>query len=462
MTRNGARTPSRTPSRGRQLQRTPGGSKRSRSISRRVATAVGNAIYPGAGTAAGLAYDAGKYMSSKFTSKAPRNRSKTTGRFKFNSAQAKYHTTGSIGGKFSKVQEKNKFAKYANKGVYHVAECNGTVSDPDCVYLSHVAVDSYSMMIQLTNALMRKLFEKSGVNITNVDEPLPHLSFADASGYTIELTQIDENTGIESLTATYLTVAGSTIASISNLFFDRFIFFSSGSGTTSGALGNRLRLFRLILYTQDVNTTYQRIFKCAINLEDEIICLKGVSKMKLQNRTLAADGSTSREDVSNNPLVGRRYEFKTYPKGRDKALYLMNTVLANEGVNLVRASQFSGGTYKEPPLPNHFSNCKGSSLIQLEPGEIKYATVKYEKNMGFLTFLTKVHILLDNVTPARLHDAPFPSQMFALEDMINVNPTSNISIAYEINKELGIYFKTNKKAKAVTTFQQATVSNNPP
>jgi len=459
----GSRTPSRNPSRGRQLQRTPGGSTRKRSSSsyRSIATAVGNSIYPGAGTAAGLAYDVAKYAHSKVRSKTLPPRLRTSkGRFAGGS-KTRYSTTGSIGGKFGKIQEKLKFTKHSNKGLYHVAECNGTVSDPDCVYLSHCAVDSYSVFIQATNALMRKLFEKAGLVITNIDELLVHKSIGNGSDWQVQLTQIDENTGVETVSTSYITGVTDTIAIISNVFFPVFQAFSSGGGTTSGALGNRLRLCRLLLYTQDYNTTYSPTFKCGLNLEDEIICVKGISKMKIQNRTLAADGSASREDVSNNPLIGRTYQFKTYPKGRDKRLYLLNTILANEGVNLVRAAQIPGGSYKEPPLPNHFSNCVRSSLVQLEPGQIKYSSVKYEKNMHFLMFLTKVHMLLDNAGPTRFHDAPFPSQMFALEDMINVNPLQNISVAYEINKELGIYFKTNKKAKAVTSFQQATVSNNP-
>lgn len=55
----------------------------------------------------------------------------------------------------------------------------------------------------------------------------------------------------------------------------------------------------------------------------------------------------------------------------------------------------------------------------------------------------------------------FPVEMYALEDMINVNAANNINIAYEANKTLGVYFKTRKKVQAVTTYETNTYNNMP-
>jgi len=450
----------------RHARRTPGSATRTRpyptpssigstrrKLFGRAAVALGNKLYPGLGTAGKLVYSASKYMK-------PGTRKRNGLKVRKSSKMGVYHTKGSFGGKFNTKKEKNQFVTHSNKGTYHVAEVHGTVSDPDCVYLSHCAIDSYAVIIHATSALMRKLFEKAGVNVTNVEDILGHVSIADGANWKIELTQIDELTGVESVRVSHITIAASTLATVTNAFFPAFQDFSAGQGVVSGGLGNRLRLYRLILYTQDFNTTYSPTFFTSLNLEDEVICVLGKSAIKLQNRTLAADGSSSKEDISNNPLMGRMYEFPNYPKGRDRLLYGLNSILANEGINLVRSAQIPSLSYKEPPLPNHFANCKKSSLIKLEPGEIKYATVSYEKHMHLLTFLSKIKMQMTDGT-ARFLEAPFPCQLFSLEDMINVNTTQNISIAYEVNKELGIYFKTQKSRRAVTTFQQASISNNP-
>jgi len=51
--------------------------------------------------------------------------------------------------------------------------------------------------------------------------------------------------------------------------------------------------------------------------------------------------------------------------------------------------------------------------------------------------------------------------LFALEDVINVNGAQNISIAYEINRQEGVYLSTTKNHQAQGRFFQMTQSSNP-
>lgn len=419
------------------------------------ATRAADYIVPGAGTALRAGYGLYKYIKGRKSTKQPVRGMR----------RRAYHTTGSYKGKFKKGSSKEtKEQNYANKGILHTSEVSGTISDPDCVYITHTAVDGYKLVEVAVQALFRKLFQKQGYVITNVDEPLGHISITDAKDWQIELIQQDQLTGTESVLATYVTVAGSTIRSIANEFITYFMQFSSGATTVPGvgASANDKRLRKLILYGQDFNVTRQPVFECQIELDDEVMCVYGYSKIKIQNRTLAPDGGDQANDVSNNPLIGRSYGFKGIPKLRDRNVWPLNSIPINSGIQLIRSAVLTGNTgFKEPPNPSVFSNCQKSAKLKLEPGDIKSSTISFQKNQNFLEMLQKIRLQYGATAAFNSYYSIFPSEMFAFEDMINVNSTQNLSCAYESNQVIGVYFKTKKKAKGVITFAQATVNSEP-
>ena len=263
----------------------------------------------------------------------------------------------------------------------------------------------------------------------------------------------------------YTTIAGSTIRSVANQFYADFLKYSAGYsyGAGSGDAGNDIRLYNFNLYSQDYNTTYSPVFECSIHLDDEILHLSGSSALKIQNRTLVADADagTDEDNVTNNPLIGRSYMFKGMPKTRSKSAWPLNAVPINSGVQLVRAATMSTNTaMKEPPNPSIFSNCVKSGTLRLEPGAIKMSYIRYKKSMHFLEFLQKMNVQY-GVTVFHAYHSIFPSEVFALEDIINVNGSQNISCAYEANQVIGMFLRTRKKALAVLDYTTSTVSNNP-
>ena len=104
--------------------------------------------------------------------------------------------------------------------------------------------------------------------------------------------------------------------------------------------------FRIILYRQDFNTTRGLVFEAEIRFDEEIMCVVGASELKVQNRTLAANNSTDAEDVNNNPLVGKIYEFSGMPKLRDKTAFPLATIPVDRGVQLVRAASITNTAYR--------------------------------------------------------------------------------------------------------------------
>ena len=220
------------------------------------------------------------------------------------------------------------------------------------------------------------------------------------------------------------------------------------------------------MYIRDESVSQYWRFQGELNLKNEVVHMFSVSEMKIQNRSLAASGSESTEAVSNNPLVGRLYDFKGgVPRSRTMDCAPLEYIGVS-GVVLARAAQFDanlgGVTYKEPPLPKLFSNCVGASMIRLDPGSVKQDKMVVKYNKPLLTFLKKMGDPISYATNNNYKWLIGKCRLFALEDVINVNATAKIEIAYEVNREYGCFLTTMKPAHAQGDYQQITVNNETP
>nr|WAQ80620.1 MAG: putative capsid protein [Cressdnaviricota sp.] len=419
----------------------------------KVASYAGKAVpYVGAAMSA---YEAGKMLYGAFKKKPRR---------------VGAGVTGSYRGSFKKTSKKSKGLQYANKGVQETHEVHGTVEDPNCVYITHVGVDAFRLIQQVGQAILRKLFEKGGNTIVNIDDPLPTISINSSQNQLIEMTTINGKTGVETVLASHRCAVGDSLRIVAGIFNDEWLNYSSGfNNIGNGAAGvDTTHPHRFILYHQDFNTTIGDVMRCELFFADEIMCVQGTSEMKIQNRTNSASGTTSTDDVSANPVIGRRYTFSSIPKLRDKRGFKLASVPVANGVQLVRAAEILSSStnaavnlYSEPPVPNLFSNCTASSKLYIGPGAIKSGKVYYRKSMNFLKFLETIRLQYGTAPEFYCYTTIFPCEMYAVEDLINVNPTQNIRLAYECNKTLGVYFKTRKRTRPLTSFIQQTFNNIP-
>jgi len=364
--------------------------------------------------------------------------------------------SGYNAGKFKKPKRvKSKDSVYGNKGIYQTYEIHGRVNDPDCVYISHQSVDGYEVIDTAIQALMRKLFEKAGFRIASLTDLLTSTAITTSVSWRIQLTRLNAKTGAESVQVQYDTVAADTITSVALQFLPAFLEYAAGfTNTGAGNAGiDTQNPHRIILFRQDVNVTTGYVFETEIRLQEEILCVMGSSELKVQNRSLSSTGSADAEDVNNNPLVGRLYEFNSMPKIRNKGAFPLMSIPVDKGVQLVRGASFPDPAWKEPPVPSVFSNVKKHSKVSLPPGGIKTTKISYKKHMNFLTFLQKIRLQYGTGVEFLATYSIFPLQIIALEDMINVNAVEKINVAYEANKTLGVYFKTMSKRTAVTEFK---------
>jgi len=243
---------------------------------------------------------------------------------------------------------------------------------------------------------------------------------------------------------------------------------------------------KLILSQRDnVQTSLlnpQYNFVCELDYENENITMKVVSELKVQNRTLGASGGTTTDDVANNPLQGKLYQFNhAIPRYRNSDVGIGGYQLARNfdttGAITVRAAELyestklptgvsSNFTWNEPPNYQIFSNVKKHGKVLLQPAEIK-------KDVLVFTMTRQCHVFFEDLnwkpTQASFNNnantqtsrSRGKCSLIALEDVINVNSLQLIKIAYEINRTEAMYMSTKKDSPSQGNFTALGQSSNP-
>lgn len=410
---------------------------------------VAGTVFRVAKTAKGM-YDKWKTTRAKGTAKGYRS-----------------YNAGVFAGRFRKPNKKGMQSwktKYAANGFVNTTEVTGKINDPNCCYLIHTATPPPDTIKIIVESLLRKLIRKSiKFNVTNLRQEIPGESFFNTSDR-FEFRLIRAYTdGTTNVLANRVTVDNDSVYTIAQYFIPFFRSFAQGD--SPGDSNNSYELERMQLYIKDTSVVNHATFIGEINLKNETVHLYSMSEMKIQNRSLSATGSADAENVTNNPLVGYHYQFSGgVPRSKTMDCQELQYI-GLSGVTLARAGQWAAGpggevTFREPPLPRLFSNCRKASKVRLDPGSIKedrlvhtvhYNLIKYLKKVGYATGFAG--------NASRIMWVPGKCHMFAFEDVINVNEANLIEIAYEVNRQMGCYLTTNRAPLAGGDFQQETLNN---
>jgi len=356
----------------------------------------------------------------------------------------------------------------SKKRVYssHICEeVSGVISDKDCVYITHVACDTYQLIEEIVKVCIRKLFERAGMVLRDNREIISGENLADGSGFRIELISenLDSSDSVRSVMVGYDTADGTTIAIAANAFFSAFLSISSTlqtlPGAGSDANGNVLSKF-ILWETTAVPT---KRLAAELDLKNIEIDLFSKSELKFQNRSRSGDGTEQIDNVNNNPLVGYMYNFRGIPKTRMHGPGALQSIPSNRGVQLVRASQLNANNsanFKEPPRSGDFINCTGKKKIYLNPGQVKSTTIYTQKSMGLYKLLKALKYHAGEVADAyQSFYSIFPTQMIALEDVINVDLTEKIEVAYEVDRKLSVGCRVKRTHMNIRNFFQETFDN---
>lgn len=383
----------------------------------------------------------------------------TSGKYKNMSSRKSNTVTATSYKRFKKASRKgiNVMKQYHTKGYVDTVEINGTINDPDCVYIGHVAQANVQTMDTMVRALIRKLFMKcvkyEGISS---NEEIPGNWWDDTGDvYRILLLQKDQDTNVISIAHSEEPPGNSTIKSVANAFAPEFRKYANGFTVFTNSY--KTVPFKLQLYKRDTTAVFHAwSFVGELNLQDLVVHVNCKSTIKIQNRTESATGSADAEDVNNNPLIGRRYITRGLPKTRDE-VGVFGQVSTN-GVKLLRAGQLPGTSkLQEPPAPGYFVNVSATTGIKIMPGGIKYGTVTFMKNASFLSFLKMMRY--DQTDNSLITYNIGPVDIYALEDAINVNGEEKIQVAYEVNRVTGLFFTEKRKAYSIGDFQAISQNN---
>lgn len=389
--------------------------------------------------------------------------------------RATKYTRGRYAGKVKGKKLRTKIQDICQRtGFLHTVEVNGIVADPDICYITH---STYSGMRPtheiLMHALLRKVFAKAGCNITGVNEKIrgynAGINGGDSDGWKICLVWTDILTGVKQwvqyetgLNETLYTITGSVqngLAPNASNIMNALVEFSVEFG------GAKDRIFEsLELYDKDGNAGNFWRIASTINLKLENIHCYSQSSIKFQNRTKSG-GTNETDNVNNNPLVGRIYEFTSgVPRPKVENTYLLERITDGFGVELIRGAEFAANVQglKEVPRASFFANCNKSISLKLQPGDIKKNSIRHSFKMLFNDFLLNYALLFNNNGVGKTAKATGKCAMLALEDMINIDAGDLVTLAYEVNRIVGIYTSSGKAPSSIGHLYQLNRSNLPP
>jgi len=380
---------------------------------------------------------------------------------------------------------------YNLKGLTSVTEVSGVVNDSDCVYVGHTCVALSAMLDTILSALLKTLLVKAGLQVDSVSMNLdslvvtgveagPNTLTAYGFRFTLLCTQGDTDVittfvydtqignTIKSIVGDISTGSAGSWATLRNVFVDY---------CTGGDLNNvRVRKpVKLLFSVYDVGTSpVQYKMVSELNLQNLILHLRVKSELKIQNRTVADNtADTDAFDVANNPIVGWNYHFNTgSPRFKGNGPFLLEYMGSYTGVITQASADFEDSqnqyniNFKEPPIPNVFRNIEKAGKVRLDPGMIKSDHLFFERKVSLFKFLEqfgwqRTAALLDSgVTQPNSIKAMGKCALYALEDIINVSPASNlVTIAYEVNRTTSVYFSTRSNAPSHASFFQIAQNN---
>jgi hypothetical protein len=150
------------------------------------------------------------------------------------------------------------------------------------------------------------------------------------------------------------------------------------------------------------------------------------------------------EDISNNPLIGRKYYGKHagfIPKYRDSAEATYTGYYCNpqSGIILAKASESLIDETKKPPPANFFSNAKSTRKCVLEPGIIRKDTIASRKKCNLNEFMSLFRVQIDRgfVANTEIDTRLGVCSMFGLEKALNSRASeADISVAWELNQKI--------------------------
>lgn len=324
-------------------------------------------------------------------------------------------------------------------------EKGGSITDPYCAYVGHGTCPQVILRRLMLGCILKVIIRRLGMSFSNTNQPLTFLTTSDqiiirfrinqesASEQTITYTLASNQPTFQALldgvvNAWVTAVQAATFTSSEDWLLVEALFSPAGTGDLTAV---------------------------RIPLENAKITFSARSELKVQNRSVPAEGDDTSDEVDRIPLKGFMYQFNGNGTNfKRTALAAIGEISfepigeKQDGVFTYAANAAGGAdTLKEPPMPYNFVRCKKYNNVRCEPGEIKTSVVSYKTTM-YLSTLLKM-IVGTNEAAANSAIAVLQSRgmfnLIAMEKLIETSNTAStqlINLAWEVDYKIFGYLQT--------------------
>ena len=306
-----------------------------------------------------------------------------------------YKTRGFVG-KFRSRRKTQGPSSYRAFGSLKKSEFGGVVSslaggsDRRVQYVGHSTFNRDEISASVARAVIRKLAMMAKLQFQSWSDVLG----SGRGGYKIRLRYYES---LQSTVAMAVTTVPYGSLSTWQQVADGFENLMFGMATTNADIPEAVEIQLMRENPLGPGDPLDDRALATLNAKDLKLHLYVSSAMRIQNRTLASnevddDMADNRNDIENNPLIGRRYMY------RGNATYEMSDKTARQPdhltagvidgfIEFVPESASELQRWHKPPSGSYLYNCFKSSKISLKPGEIKNSYISTEKVMKFQQFI---------------------------------------------------------------------------
>lgn len=342
------------------------------------------------------------------------------------------HETGYVGS-FGKVKkQKRRFAeKFDKYGAVKKYEKSFIQTSSEAAYVGHGYPTNEGVRMVIY-AVLRSLLTKAGIEVDSWESN----NFLQDHRFTFYHT-INDNDGV-SVDFLDITAGTNTFNWVGGQLYDKLVNLITSDTSTYH--------FQSITLSRMIGTDYVQL--ASLNLNNYFIDIDYYSILKVKNISLASDGSITVQDsqLANNiaaqPLVGRLYKTDKWCNGfrLEKAVGKTGEshIFADSGTGIISQDSVglsgSNNTYNKPP-PGYALGTKMSSVVRLNPGELKVDVLKWRAKMKFNTFIMKNIWSANSYFENKLRDFG-AAKVIGMEREVEIGPrgeaTGTVRLAAEV------------------------------
>jgi len=310
-------------------------------------------------------------------------------------------------------------AQITRYGTYKTVENGDVLTSTHVRYIGHTTHPADQIWNQISKALVKRIAISVGMEVNDFEKTIVASAIGDQ-------WQIRYRTSWDATaTLSSHTFISTAVYSLGDVAFDFVTWLIANWNNQYNIDGMTF-----------IPTTGSKYPLKIINLKQALVHVDIKSTLKIQNRTVNAEGDDS-NDVDNAPLYGRGY----YGNGNGTQ-YNDNTVgtvpfVGDKDTGVISKDAGASVSLREPPFANMFVSCKQQGKIHLDPGQIKTSVLTYKKTTLLNSLMRQT--VMNNSTIGRLYTTSGQFRFFGLEKMIDAtsDPLS-IIVAYEHNYLIGL------------------------